>query len=66
MNQKGASLGLLVGIIAIAIIYQIIKWSLINFLGVLGVIISIVCIYYFEQRKKVGASLYWPITAFIM
>jgi hypothetical protein len=32
-------------------------------LGVIGLIISIVGIYYFTQRKKIGFSLYGPITA---
>jgi micrococcal nuclease len=64
-KSKGTIVSLLLLIIIISVIYQILKWTVLNILGVLGLVAVIAGFYFSFTRTKYNLTLYWPVFAIV-
>ena len=64
MNKSGGCLTFVIGFIILALVIQVIKFAFLNILGIIGIIIAIVGIY-FSINKKTTSGYYWPVVGII-
>ena len=64
MNKSGGWLTFVIGFIILAVAIQVIKFAFLNILGIIGIIIAIVGIY-FSINKKPTSGYYWPVVGII-
>jgi endonuclease YncB( thermonuclease family) len=67
-KNKNVGLGcsLFLGLLIIYLIYELLKWTVFNILGVLGIIFVAAGFYFTFTRKKYKLTLYWPVFAIVI
>jgi micrococcal nuclease len=64
-KNTGLGCSLFLVLLIIYLIYQALKWTFFNILGVLGIIFAAAGFYFAFTRKKYNLTLYWPIFAIV-